>query len=212
MQSTKSKIVLGVAVASACALAGVVAFKRHSAHPSAPPPAPVASVAASHSPPGAAPVAAVTAPGATVPERQAAAPALAENPSPSKAPLAVPAKPVAPPAAGQKPPIQDPGAREALSLVGTDPNAEAYWIGAINDSQLSAQERQDLIEDLNEDGLSDPKHPSPEDLPVILNRLALIEELAPNAMDDVNFDAFREAYKDLQNLAEVAMGDGEPVN
>jgi hypothetical protein len=95
----------------------------------------------------------------------------------------------------------------ALSFVGADPEAEAYWVAAINDPSLSADERQNLIEDLNEDGLSDPKHPGPEDLPLIVSRLQLIEELAPNAMDQVNLDAFQEAHKDL-----VAMLNGEPVH
>ena len=104
------------------------------------------------------------------------------------------------PPAKAKAPIQDPDAREALSLVGADPEAEAYWMGAVNDPSLSAEERKDLIEDLNEDGLSDPKHPGPEDVPLIVNRLRLIEELAPNAIDQVNVDAFAEAYKDLNNL------------
>jgi hypothetical protein len=106
---------------------------------------------------------------------------------------------------------KDPLAREALAWVGFDPDAEAYWIGAINDPSLSAHERQDLIEDLNEDGLSDPKHPTLEDLPVIVNRLELIEGLAPGAMDQVNADAFQEAYKDLINLGAVAVGGGQPV-
>ncbi len=110
------------------------------------------------------------------------------------------------PAAKAKEPIQDPTARAALSLVGMDPEAEDYWYGAINDPKLSAEERQDLIEDLNEDGLSDPKHPAAEDLPLIVNRLQLIEEAAPYAMDQVNAEAFQEAYKDL-----VAMLNGEPV-
>jgi hypothetical protein len=39
-----------------------------------------------------------------------------------------------------------------------------------------------------------------------LNRLQLIEELAPNAMDQVNADAFAEAYKDLVNMLA-----GQPV-
>src|SRR5262249_11971668 len=56
--------------------------------------------------------------------------------------------------------VRDPMARLALSYVGTDSEAETYWIGAINDSSLPAHERQDLIEDLNEDGLSDPKNPT----------------------------------------------------
>ncbi len=110
------------------------------------------------------------------------------------------------PAAKAKEPIQDPTARAALSLVGLDPKAEDYWYGAINDPKLSAEERQDLIEDLNEDGLSDPKHPAAEDLPLIVNRLQLIEEAAPYAMDQVNAEAFQEAYKDL-----MGMLNGEPV-
>lgn len=119
-------------------------------------------------------------------------------------------------ASAQKPParepLQDPIARDALALVGSDPEAELYWLEAINDLSLPANERQDLIEDLNEEGLPDPKHPTPEDLPLILNRLAIIEIVGPDAADEVNADAFIEAYKDLLNLAELAMGGGEPVN
>jgi hypothetical protein len=107
--------------------------------------------------------------------------------------------------------LQDPFARIALSFVGVDPEAEDYWFAAINDLSLPANERQDLIEDLNEEGLSDPQHPTIDDLPLIFNRLALIETIAPDAADQVNFDAFNEAYKDLLNLAELAMGGGEPI-
>jgi hypothetical protein len=112
--------------------------------------------------------------------------------------------------AGEEP-LQDPIARVALSLVGMDPDAEDYWFAAINDLSLPAHERQDLIEDLNEEGLSDPEHPSIDDLPLIFSRLELIETIAPDAADDVNAAAFNEAYKDLLNLAELAMGGGEPV-
>jgi hypothetical protein len=97
-------------------------------------------------------------------------------------------------------PPQDELARWALSFVGADPDAEDYWVEAINDPILSAHERQDLIEDLNEDGLSDPDHPTMWDLPLIMSRLLLIEELAPFAMDQANADAFQEAYKDLANM------------
>jgi hypothetical protein len=106
-----------------------------------------------------------------------------------------------------KPPIQDPDARDALSLVGADPVAEEYWVSAINNPNLPAEERKDLIEDLNEDGLSDPHHPGPQDMPLILSRIQLIEELAPDSMDQVNADAFAEAYKDLVNLA-----SGQPAD
>jgi hypothetical protein len=99
-----------------------------------------------------------------------------------------------------KPPIQDPTARVALSFVGLDPDAETYWVSAINDPTLPAEERKDLIEDLNEDGLSNPHHPAPEDMPLIASRILLIEELAPVATDPVNVRAFQEAYKDLVNL------------
>ena len=115
-----------------------------------------------------------------------------------------------PPAKGKEP-LKDPVARVALAFVGADPEAEAYWCEAINDPGLSGHERSDLIEDLNEDGLSDPKHPTLDDFPLILNRLVLIQELAPHAMDQVNLDAFDEAYKDLLNLADVALGGGQPV-
>lgn len=112
---------------------------------------------------------------------------------------------------GGKPPPQDPLARIALASVGEDPWAEAYWYAAINDPSLPAIERQDLIEDLNEDGLPDPKSPTAEDLPLIVSRLTIIEAIAWDAMDEVNAEAFAEAYKDLINLAALALGGGEPV-
>jgi len=108
-----------------------------------------------------------------------------------------PQKPIGP--ARQKEPLRDPDARTALSLVGVDPDAEAYWLSAISDTSLPDQEREDLMEDLNEDGLSDPKHPGPEDLPLIVNRLAIIEEIAPNA-DPFMQEHLGEAYKDLNNM------------
>jgi hypothetical protein len=100
--------------------------------------------------------------------------------------------------------LGDPVARIALSLVGQDPDAEAYWVDAINDPSLSAHERSDLIEDLNEEGFEDPHHPTFDDLPIIVSRLELIEELAPDAMDEVNSDAFAEAWKDLAKMALIA--------
>jgi hypothetical protein len=92
-------------------------------------------------------------------------------------------------------------ARAALAGVGADPAAEHVWMTAINDPALSAHQRSDLIEDLNESGFEDPSHVRPDELPLVLSRLAIIEELAPFAMDDVNADAFAEAHKDLVNIA-----------
>ncbi len=126
-------------------------------------------------------------------------------PAQGRAPNAAGATPGARPG---KPPIQDPMARAALSYVGADPEAELYWYQAINDPSLGPQERQDLIEDLNEDGLSDPHNPTADDLPLILSRIQLIEEVVWDAMDEVNADAFLEAYKDLVNLAFQAMDNG----
>jgi hypothetical protein len=111
-----------------------------------------------------------------------------------------------------KEPLEDPIARIALAFVGADPEAEEYWFYAINDPNLPPGERRDLIEDLNEDGLTDPKQPNSDDVPLILNRLWIIERLAPYAMDEVNANAFAEAYKDLLNLLAVAMGAGQSVN
>jgi hypothetical protein len=54
---------------------------------------------------------------------------------------------------------------------------------------------------LNEAGLSDPNQPGVQDLPLILNRIELIEELAPGAMGQVDANVFAEAYKDPVNLA-----------
>ena len=97
-------------------------------------------------------------------------------------------------------PISTQEAREALRLVGVNPQAEAAWARAINDLDRPAQERKDLIEDLNEEGFPDPKRITADDLPLIRSRLALIEEMAPDAIDRVNADAFADAYRELLSL------------
>ncbi|WCJ59328.1 hypothetical protein NXS98_16650 [Fontisphaera persica] len=126
----------------------------------------------------------------------APAPALASEPAPPPIP---PMPDAQPPRRGKPPPV-DPLAREALQRVGADPEATAYWIQAINDPRLPRGERKDLIEDLNEDGFTDKKRPTLEDLPLVEARIELIELLAPHAMDEVNADAFQEAYKDLLQI------------
>jgi hypothetical protein len=77
---------------------------------------------------------------------------------------------------------------------------------AINDPVLTRGHRSNLIEDLNEDGFADPRNLTANDLPLIQNRIALIEQLAPNAMDQVNAAAFKEAYKDLVNMRAKVTG------
>lgn len=117
-----------------------------------------------------------------------------------KPPITAPVAAQAAPAPGGKKPWVDPLAREALGMVGLDPQAEVVWLLAINNPDLPPNERQDLIEDLNEDGFPDPKNITLNDLPLILSRLEVIEACAAGAMDEVNAEAFMEAYKDLVNM------------
>lgn len=162
---------------------------KNSAPPAAsPPPVSVATVAAQIEPPAA-------------PEILAVEKSADVSPAPKKSA----AKPVSQTAANAKPKppkpeIQDPDAREALSLVGVDPAAEQYWISAINNDKLPADERRELIEDLNQDGFIDRKNPGLEDFQLIISRIQLIEELALSAKDQVNADAFDEAHKDLLKM------------
>jgi hypothetical protein len=125
------------------------------------------------------------------------------NVQPTAKPQKVAAQ-AAPPANANEP-VQDPTARVALTLVGTDPDAEQYWTAAIFDSSLPNHERENLMEDLNEDGLSDPQHPGPQDLPLIVNRIRIIEEIARYA-DDFMLEHLGEADKDLRNMLA-----GQPV-
>jgi len=137
----------------------------------------------------------------SAPEPAAAPVADTPQMQPDRAGASTP-RPTSPPprSGGGKAPPQSPEARDALSRVGFDPLAEVVWLGAINDPDLPANERKDLIEDLNEDGFPDPKNITSDDLPLIMSRIALIEELWPAAMDEINAEAFREAYKDLVNM------------
>ena len=98
-----------------------------------------------------------------------------------------------------KEPLHDPDARDALALVGIDPDAEQYWLEAIYDTNLPDNEREDLMEDLNEVGFADPKNLTADDLPLIANRLQLIEDVLPN-VDDFMRPHLIEAYKDLGNM------------
>ena len=97
-------------------------------------------------------------------------------------------------------PVDESTARLALAQVGIDPQAEAVWTQAINDPSLPDNARKNLIEDLNETGFADPRNLTANDLPVIENRIAIIEQLGPDAIDDTNYAAFQEAYKDLLNM------------
>ena len=97
---------------------------------------------------------------------------------------------------------KEPLARLALNYVGVDALANEFYQKAINDFSLSKNHRSNLIEDLNQDGFPDTKNLTARDLPLIQNRIALIEQLAPSATDPVNNAAFKEAYKDLLKMRE----------
>jgi hypothetical protein len=105
-----------------------------------------------------------------------------------------------PPGDATNAPINEPAARQALLQVGASAAAERIWEQAINDTSLGANARRNLIEDLNETGFQNPRNLTMNDLPLIENRIALIERLAPDAIDDVNSAAFDEAYRDLLNM------------
>ncbi len=92
-------------------------------------------------------------------------------------------------------------AREALKTVGVDPAADKVWMAAINNPKIAKDDRESLIEDLNEVGFKDPEKPTLADMPKIKARLALIDQLAPKAIDDTNRAAFAEARKDLVDMA-----------
>jgi hypothetical protein len=197
-----SRTATGLALVIACAVAGLMVLNRQTgrhAVPLTPPTEPQAIREPASAQPNH-----VTTPAA--PQEITAAPEQPiANTSPRQPNPLTPANRKAP-AAGNAAPLADeaviplPVAREALSFVGADPEAEEIWAQAINDPVLTPHQRQDLIEDLNEDGFPDPKNITLDDLPLILSRLALIEELVPDAMDEVNEAAFAEAYKDLVNM------------
>jgi hypothetical protein len=114
-----------------------------------------------------------------------------------------PASPAAAPGPKPKEERQDPLAREAMALVGVDPEAEAYWFEAINDPSLSDSEREDLIEDLNESGFSDGngRRPTVDDLPIIDNRLDLLIQLRSfGPFNDVRDPSIDEAINDLLKI------------
>lgn len=94
---------------------------------------------------------------------------------------------------------KEPLARLALTYVGADQQANEFYQRAINDPVMTPNHRKNLIEDLNEDGLNF-KNLTQQDLPLIKSRLALIDQLAPNALDKANAAAFQEARKDLVNM------------
>jgi hypothetical protein len=106
---------------------------------------------------------------------------------------------------------KEPLARLALNYVGADAQANAFYEQTINDPILNRSHRKNLIEDLNQDGFGDTRNLTAKDLPLIENRIRLIEQLAPSSMDEVNAAAFKEAYKDLLNMRTKITGLPPPA-
>ena len=105
--------------------------------------------------------------------------------------------------------VKDLLARLSTDSLGIDPEAEQYWLAAINDSNIEADDRRELILALETAGFADPTSLSADDLPLIAGRIALVEELAPNAIDNVNAAALQEVYQTLVSmLASIAPENG----
>lgn len=104
-------------------------------------------------------------------------------------------------------PLTAANARESLARVGMDDEAGEFWYSAINSPDLSASERKNLIEDLNETGFADPKNLTANDLPLIESRIAILEQLGPETSDEINVAAMQEAYKDLLNMRSRLTGE-----
>ena len=94
------------------------------------------------------------------------------------------------------------GAAQAQGVEANKKTVVEFYNKAINDLSLSKGDRRNLIEDLNQDGFVDRKNLGARDLPLIENRIAIIEQLAPDATDPINLAAFQTAYKDLQKMRE----------
>ena len=97
--------------------------------------------------------------------------------------------------------------RLALNYVGANDQALELYHKAALDAQLKPDQRRNLVEDLNQDGLSNRRNPTPEDLKLIANRYTLTQSYLQQ--DYVKNDkllnaAFLEAHKDLANLLQRA--------
>ncbi len=106
---------------------------------------------------------------------------------------------------------KEPLARLALTYAGADAQANDLYLKAINDLKLPKDQRRNLIEDLNQDGLPRNRKLETSDLPLIENRIALIEENAAKASDPINLAAFKEAHKDLLEMRERIVTPAKPA-
>ena len=102
---------------------------------------------------------------------------------------------------------KEPLARLALAFVGANPQAEQLFHTAVLDGALTPDARRNLIEDLNQDGLSSKRNLSPEDLALVTARYRLTQTYLQQDYvqgDRVLLEAFKEADKDLRNMLQRA--------
>jgi hypothetical protein len=106
--------------------------------------------------------------------------------------------------------------RLALNYVGANDQALELYHQAALDPQLKPDQRRNLVEDLNQDGLSNRRNPTPEDLKIIAKRYELTQSYLQQDYvknDKLLNEAFLEANKDLANLlqrAGVTLPGGPP--
>lgn len=108
---------------------------------------------------------------------------------------------------------KEPLARVALTYVGANPQAAELFHTAVLDQTLKPDQRRELVEDLNQDGLSNTRNPTPEDLKIVANRYALTQAYLQQDYvqdDKVLNAAFREADKDLRNMLQRAATAATP--
>jgi len=102
---------------------------------------------------------------------------------------------------------KEPLARVALAYVGANDQALELYHTAILDPALQPDQRRELVEDLNTDGLSNKKNPSAADLEIIAKRYMLTQAYLQQdyvQSDKVLLAAFREADKDLRAMLQKA--------
>ncbi|MBI3874928.1 MAG: hypothetical protein HY300_02990 [Verrucomicrobia bacterium] len=102
---------------------------------------------------------------------------------------------------------REPLARVALAFVGANAQAEQMFGQAVRDPALHGNPIRNLVEDLNQDGISNRKVPTPEDLKLIASRYDLTQQYLQQDFvqaDKVLLGAFKEANKDLANMLQRA--------
>jgi hypothetical protein len=112
-----------------------------------------------------------------------------------------------------EPGSKEPLARVALTYVGADPQAIALFHTALLDPSLLPDQKRNLVEDLNQDGISNRKAPTPEDLQIMTKRYELTQAYLQQeyVQNDATLNAaFREADKDLRKMLERAAASPTP--